>query len=152
MLRSLQFVVWLMVSLVAIGWAEPPAAPSMTVLQVVPPRGDCLRYQVGWLRPRLRSDYVHFTIVWQGDTLAKRILWSELIPTMVSREVPDTAHIKLSLAVVRYEQRLDGRVTRGPVEVKDFDIDRLLQADQRARFRDADTWPAPPLLVRQSAR
>lgn len=130
---------WYVLWLAVVGYILQPVVSQagdqdLRVIQAVQQRGDTLYYPVGVFRHRLRLDVVHFTCRWYGDSLATKVIWSQLMTLMAVRAMPDTANLQVTIQIERFERRHDGRVTKGPVWINHPNLKRLLQADERWRF------------------
>lgn len=71
---------------------------------------DVLKYSSGrlWWKHTV-TDYVFFTMIYQGDTLLKDVLPSQLWLSMTGLNLPDTAMVDHQTTIRRFRQRRDGR-------------------------------------------
>ncbi len=96
-----------------------------------PSAPDCYRYRVGFFRKHLVNDFVMTAIVLSsGDTLGANMTISEMMNKM--QNMPDSTSFKPPVRwVVRYEQKKNGAITRGPIFVQQFNEDRLQALNKR---------------------
>ncbi len=97
------------------------------------------QYRVGWLRPCWRTDWVLHTVALGADTIGRDLTTDEMWGLGRRGLIPDDARV--DFLIVRFEQRSDGTIIRGPILV------RGSRAADQAMARAARFTPPRPIRL-----